>query len=127
MLQREQGRHVLQEDLNIPSSESLWEMHRFSDGFPFFFCSIFRMVSLKDPSNLYKMRGGIIADEMGLGKTITMLSLILTCRVAEEETIQQSPSIQQGGEVMNNPLSVRFSGGTLIVCPLSLLYLVRVL
>lgn len=62
---------------------------------------MFRMATLENPSELYRMYGGIIADEMGLGKTITMLSLLLVNRGKEGEVIEKkSEVIEKKGEVI---------------------------
>ena len=77
------------------------------------------------------MKGGIIADEMGLGKTITMLSLLLINRGKPNEKIQKMADGDKMHIVENESIcscipftSIRYQGGSLIVCPLSLLYMV---
>ena len=181
MLQREKG--VVDEAGSAVANANandgnLWEKHPFADGTCFFFCPMFRMATLENPSELYRMYGGIIADEMGLGKTITMLSLLLVNRGKEGEVIEKKSEVtEKKGEVIekkgeeeksgmekngelnqttstndtaktsreknskpqkrrNKPwekeestelapslsLPKHFTGGTLIICPLSLLF-----
>ena len=122
MVQREQGKHVLHEERDADDN-GMWERHFFADKTPFYFCPLFRLASLEDPSHLYKMKGGIIADEMGLGKTITMLSLLLLNRGKDRETIRPVSSQAEKDVLCNLDRPIRFEGGSLIVCPLSLLYL----
>ncbi|CAG9859758.1 unnamed protein product [Phyllotreta striolata] len=55
-----------------------------------------------------KPPGGILADDMGLGKTLTMISLILKSRELDRNGI-------------NRRSSDKDKGGTLVVCPASLL------
>ena len=104
MLQREKG--VVDEAGSAVANANandgnLWEKHPFADGTCFFFCPMFRMATLENPSELYRMYGGIIADEMGLGKTITMLSLLLVNRGKEGEVIEKkSEVIEKKGEVI---------------------------
>ena len=149
MLQRERG--VVDERLKTEQAESsgdsnLWERHPFTDGTCFYFCPMFRMATLENPNELYRMCGGIIADEMGLGKTITMLSLLLVNRSKEEEVVsglkegvndntakeshaRSTPSkynTEEGSELTPTLIiPKKYKGGTLIICPLSLLYTVR--
>lgn len=167
MLQREKG--VVDEAGSAVANANandgnLWEKHPFADGTCFFFCPMFRMATLENPSELYRMYGGIIADEMGLGKTITMLSLLLVNRGKEGEVIEkkseeEKSEMEKNGELnqttstndtaktsreknskpqkrRNKPwekeestelapslsLPKHFTGGTLIICPLSLLF-----
>ena len=174
MLQREKG--VVDEAGSAVANANandgnLWEKHPFADGTCFFFCPMFRMATLENPSELYRMCGGIIADEMGLGKTITMLSLLLVNRGKEGEVIEKKGEViekkgeeeksemEKNGELnqttstnenaktsreknskthkrRNKPwekeestelapslsLPKHFTGGTLIICPLSLLF-----
>lgn len=181
MLQREKG--VVDEAGSAVANANandgnLWEKHPFADGSCFFFCPMFRMATLENPSELYRMCGGIIADEMGLGKTITMLALLLVNRGKEGEVIEkkseeekkkneviekkseEKSEMEKNGELNTNTsnsdrertnrerkeskpqkrrnkpwekeenteltpslsLPKRFAGGTLIICPLSLLF-----
>ncbi|GBP24416.1 Transcription termination factor 2 [Eumeta japonica] len=62
-------------------------------------------------------RGGILADDMGLGKTITMISLIIISRDKFED--QDDDSNERSWNSKENSKLVR--GGTLVVCPASLL------
>ncbi|KAK7789507.1 hypothetical protein R5R35_002807 [Gryllus longicercus] len=60
---------------------------------------------------------GILADDMGLGKTLTMISLVLKCKEKEEVDEKCEKSEDEDEEESDGyPL-----GGTLIVCPASLL------
>lgn len=122
MVQREQGKHVLHEERDADDN-GMWERHYFTDKSAFYFCPLFRLASLEDPSHLYKMKGGIIADEMGLGKTITMLSLLLLNREKDRETIRPATKETEKDVLSTLEVPIRFEGGSLIVCPLSLLYL----
>uniref|UniRef100_A0A8C4QXF1 Transcription termination factor 2 n=1 Tax=Eptatretus burgeri TaxID=7764 RepID=A0A8C4QXF1_EPTBU len=54
--------------------------------------------------------GGILADDMGLGKTVTVIALLLSKRVCAQEEL----SAKHG--------SSELVGGTLVVCPASLLH-----
>ncbi|XP_053689376.1 transcription termination factor 2 [Sabethes cyaneus] len=74
-----------------------------------------------------KPRGGILADDMGLGKTLSMISLIL--RTVElddqnQETQDDSDSSAEDGDGAGWKAKGRqdyYAGGTLIVCPASLI------
>uniref|UniRef100_A0A182N2Z1 Transcription termination factor 2 n=1 Tax=Anopheles dirus TaxID=7168 RepID=A0A182N2Z1_9DIPT len=82
-----------------------------------------------------KPRGGILADDMGLGKTLSMISLIL--RAAEldpegEQLGRDSASEDDENDENRHPDAVKhgwkgkgrkdfYAGGTLIVCPASLM------
>uniref|UniRef100_A0A499FUU0 Transcription termination factor 2 n=1 Tax=Anopheles farauti TaxID=69004 RepID=A0A499FUU0_9DIPT len=82
-----------------------------------------------------KPRGGILADDMGLGKTLSMISLIL--RAAEldpegEQLGRDSESEDDEDEENRHPSETKhgwkgkgrkdfYAGGTLIVCPASLM------
>ncbi|KAE9527327.1 hypothetical protein AGLY_013025 [Aphis glycines] len=59
-----------------------------------------------------KPRGGILADDMGLGKTLSMISLVL--KEKQQESLLPIVSI-------DNRSNDDIIGGTLIVCPASLL------
>lgn len=54
-----------------------------------------------------------LADDMGLGKTLTMISLILKSKKIEEDN--------ESDEENDRRRNVLPNGGTLIVCPASLL------
>ncbi|XP_047368217.1 transcription termination factor 2 [Vespa velutina] len=57
--------------------------------------------------------GGVLADDMGLGKTLTMISLIMaTLQENYDESDDEWYSINK---------SITYKGGTLVVCPASLL------
>lgn len=180
MLQRERGvvdERLKTEQAAASGDSNLWERHPFTDGTCFYFCPMFRMATLENPNELYRMCGGIIADEMGLGKTITMLSLLLVNRSKEDEvvsvlkgssvsgdgvessnmvkdsdsvenndTIKDSDTLKNRDTAENNTkrntthhrlteegseltpsliVPKKNKGGTLIICPLSLLYTVH--
>ncbi|KAJ8963879.1 hypothetical protein NQ314_005315 [Rhamnusium bicolor] len=63
-----------------------------------------------------KPSGGILADDMGLGKTLTMISLML-------KTNEERSSEDEQSDDENRPerSSYKFNGGTLVVCPASLI------
>lgn len=129
-MQREQGKHA-ESSSEQPEDNSMWEAHSFIDHSLYYFCPMFRSVTLENPSNLYHMKGGIIADEMGLGKTITMLSLLLMNRGKPDSTIELKKEQSTMEIVENESVSaciprtkILYEGGSLIICPLSLLYMV---
>ncbi|CAH0563361.1 unnamed protein product [Brassicogethes aeneus] len=67
-----------------------------------------------------KPSGGILADDMGLGKTLTMLSLMLkTFEVEKREDSDEDD--EENREERDMPRRTKFKGGTLVVCPASLL------
>ncbi|KAB0804007.1 hypothetical protein PPYR_00977 [Photinus pyralis] len=59
-----------------------------------------------------KPPGGILADDMGLGKTLTMISLTLKVLQQEEEDNENEAPGR----------SSKYPGGTLVVCPASVIY-----
>lgn len=67
--------------------------------------------------------GGILADDMGLGKTLTMISLMLKSLEEEEgdsdeEERSDDEEDEEHKEISKN---VKYNGGTLVVCPASLI------
>ncbi|KAL2723363.1 transcription termination factor 2-like [Vespula maculifrons] len=58
--------------------------------------------------------GGVLADDMGLGKTLTMISLIMA-------TLGQEDDHDSDDEWHTTNKSITYKGGTLVVCPASLL------
>ncbi|TDG46655.1 hypothetical protein AWZ03_006967 [Drosophila navojoa] len=77
-------------------------------------------------------RGGILADDMGLGKTLTMISLVLACKNKQESGAgADSASSDDDEDVGKKRKSTggwtskgrkdHYKGGTLVVCPASLL------
>ncbi|XP_070160538.1 transcription termination factor 2-like [Polyergus mexicanus] len=64
--------------------------------------------------------GGVLADDMGLGKTLTMISLIMTT-LAQKDSIDESDDTDCEWNKDRKPLSTDYKGGTLVVCPASLL------
>ncbi|KAH8385617.1 hypothetical protein KR200_003580, partial [Drosophila serrata] len=77
-------------------------------------------------------RGGILADDMGLGKTLTMISSVLACKnrqesgtggdqdSSDEEDEKGSKRKSMGGWNSKGRKDTH-KGGTLVVCPASLL------
>jgi len=72
--------------------------------------------------------GGILADEMGLGKTIMILGLLCSDKnnrmAAQQATNSGSARATDGGVTSEQDLAKsrgRCSGGTLVVCPMSLI------
>ncbi|XP_055379370.1 transcription termination factor 2 [Condylostylus longicornis] len=72
-----------------------------------------------------KPRGGILADDMGLGKTLTMISLILAQQENQNESVEKenesSDENVESEKWLSKGRKDYFYGGTLIVCPASLL------
>ncbi|XP_050080079.1 transcription termination factor 2 isoform X1 [Anopheles maculipalpis] len=82
-----------------------------------------------------KPRGGILADDMGLGKTLSMISLVLKSAELdpEGEQLEQRESDSENDEEQENQQPLNggswkskgrkdyYAGGTLIVCPASLM------
>ncbi|XP_039493622.1 transcription termination factor 2 [Drosophila santomea] len=78
-------------------------------------------------------RGGILADDMGLGKTLTMISSVLACKNRQEMTEGKDDSSNSDSEDDKNKKRKSVvgwkskgrkdthRGGTLVVCPASLL------
>ncbi|KAF5292721.1 hypothetical protein FQR65_LT11189 [Abscondita terminalis] len=64
-----------------------------------------------------KPSGGILADDMGLGKTLTMISL--TLKTIQMET---DPDSNDENDEPSRKSSSLFPGGTLVVCPASLVH-----
>ncbi|NWT56116.1 TTF2 factor, partial [Erythrocercus mccallii] len=62
--------------------------------------------------------GGILADDMGLGKTLTMIALILAQKQLETEKRKETLEIW----LSKNDIPVIPSGGTLVICPASLIH-----
>ncbi|XP_040168213.1 transcription termination factor 2 isoform X1 [Anopheles arabiensis] len=80
-----------------------------------------------------KPRGGILADDMGLGKTLSMISLVLKSAELDPDGEQLERASEseddEGDEENHNPnggwkskgRKDYYAGGTLIVCPASLM------
>ncbi|XP_077513685.1 transcription termination factor 2-like isoform X1 [Amblyomma americanum] len=68
--------------------------------------------------------GGILADAMGLGKTLTMLTLVEQQRRKDKSWKSATGSKDGGGDDDGDAATTTPSprGGTLVVCPLSLLH-----
>ncbi|XP_014297385.1 transcription termination factor 2 [Microplitis demolitor] len=64
-----------------------------------------------------KPRGGVLADDMGLGKTLTMISLVIKT-LAEASSDDEE---NNGSEWMGRGRRSEHPGGTLVVCPASLI------
>ncbi|XP_063702465.1 transcription termination factor 2 [Culicoides brevitarsis] len=71
-----------------------------------------------------KPRGGILADDMGLGKTLSMISLIME-KLEDEENEQQDDDddsdLDESHGWVGKGRRSNYNGGTLVVCPASLL------
>lgn len=65
-----------------------------------------------------KPPGGVLADDMGLGKTLTMISLIITS--IDQKRLKDSDD-GSDDEWTDSTSPLRHKGGTLVVCPASLL------
>ncbi|XP_063231621.1 transcription termination factor 2 [Bacillus rossius redtenbacheri] len=68
-------------------------------------------------------RGGVLADDMGLGKTLTMISLVMKSK-QEKPDVEDSSDDSDVEPNKENWLSRKnkfVKGGTLVVCPASLL------
>ncbi|KAI8044471.1 transcription termination factor 2 [Drosophila gunungcola] len=78
-------------------------------------------------------RGGILADDMGLGKTLTMISSVLACKNRQERDQKEDQSSgcdsdddknqkrKSAGGWTSKGRKDTHKGGTLVVCPASLL------
>ncbi|XP_025263627.1 transcription termination factor 2 isoform X2 [Camponotus floridanus] len=64
--------------------------------------------------------GGVLADDMGLGKTLTMISLIMTTLIQKDSLDESDDS--DDDEWNNDHKHLYHKGGTLVVCPASLLF-----
>ncbi|XP_034486352.1 transcription termination factor 2-like [Drosophila innubila] len=77
--------------------------------------------------------GGILADDMGLGKTLTMIALVLACKTrqgsgaganstsSDEEDEDRAKNRKSNGGWKSKGRKAAYNGGTLVVCPASLL------
>ncbi|XP_034117250.2 transcription termination factor 2 [Drosophila albomicans] len=75
-------------------------------------------------------RGGILADDMGLGKTLTMISLVLACKNRQESDSgnksessddEDAEDNRHTGAWYSKGRKDNYQGGTLVVCPASLI------
>ncbi|XP_032689169.1 transcription termination factor 2 [Odontomachus brunneus] len=64
--------------------------------------------------------GGVLADDMGLGKTLTMISLIMAT-LGNEDSMVGNDESDDSDDGWNKKKPLRHAGGTLVVCPASLL------
>lgn len=63
--------------------------------------------------------GGVLADDMGLGKTLTMISLIIASNA--KKALKEEAEESSDEEWTDSNTLLRHKGGTLVVCPASLL------
>ncbi|XP_026472373.1 transcription termination factor 2 isoform X2 [Ctenocephalides felis] len=68
-----------------------------------------------------KPPGGILADDMGLGKTLTMISLVLYDKEHEISDEEDRESNDEEGSWIDKNKKKILPGGTLVICPASLL------
>uniref|UniRef100_A0A336MPJ0 Transcription termination factor 2 n=1 Tax=Culicoides sonorensis TaxID=179676 RepID=A0A336MPJ0_CULSO len=72
----------------------------------------------------HKPRGGILADDMGLGKTLSMIALIVE-KMEDEENEQEKDDddsdLEESDGWQGRGRRTSYNGGTLVVCPASLL------
>ncbi|XP_014295222.1 transcription termination factor 2 [Microplitis demolitor] len=69
-----------------------------------------------------KPRGGVLADDMGLGKTLTMISLVIKT-LADDSSDEENDDNDDDDddEWLSKGRQSKFKGGTLVVCPASLI------
>ncbi|KAJ3675073.1 hypothetical protein LUZ60_004115 [Juncus effusus] len=120
-----------------------WDAYRLSDprGLVVYLNSFSGDASTEFPSTLQIARGGILADAMGLGKTIMTIALLLSSsgKASPSTPFQEPPSLSPSSsscsskkstspsvftKLLRKPktsTSARVGGGSLIVCPMTLL------
>ncbi|XP_024534461.1 DNA repair protein RAD5A isoform X2 [Selaginella moellendorffii] len=98
-----------------------WSEYRIADrrASSFYVNSFSGEATLDFPSALQASRGGILADAMGLGKTVMTISLLLCNRRKGCNTSQVQPTVGKTKSFKSS--SVPKEGGTLIICPMTLL------
>lgn len=132
-------------DEATPTLHPCWEAYRLADERDLVvYLNVFTGdASIEFPSTLQLARGGILADAMGLGKTVMTISLLLTqlrrAELSNCETTRQPSNASHGDDVsdqssiasertrnsgLNKFVKQKkelLDGGTLIVCPMTLL------
>ncbi|XP_024376643.1 DNA repair protein RAD5A isoform X1 [Physcomitrium patens] len=114
-----------------------WEAYDLSEENTTFYLNLFSgEASLEFPSASSAARGGILADAMGLGKTVMMISVVMANpgrgglatdpAVSGSSNTLEAPRSQLGNlsqvmEMRKKQSGLRKGGGTLIVCPMTLL------
>ncbi|KAL9225619.1 hypothetical protein vseg_001521 [Gypsophila vaccaria] len=144
MVQLEKG---ITEDEAATTLHPCWEAYQLADkrGLSVYLNSFSGEATIHFPSTLQMARGGILADAMGLGKTVMTISLLLAnservgtprCQLTSQsigentevnESITASPdacktvSKFQGFDKLTRQDNSLINGGSLIVCPMTLL------
>ncbi|KAG0595364.1 hypothetical protein M758_UG160800 [Ceratodon purpureus] len=108
-----------------------WEAYQLAEENTVFYLNVFSgEASLEFPSASSAARGGILADAMGLGKTVMTISAIMSNPgrggVPTDPSVSGPPDTSQvpGTQVLEmkkKQSGPRRGGGTLIVCPMTLL------
>uniref|UniRef100_A0AAV1TG89 RanBP-type and C3HC4-type zinc finger-containing protein 1 n=1 Tax=Peronospora matthiolae TaxID=2874970 RepID=A0AAV1TG89_9STRA len=92
----------------------MWKERRFRSQSTYFVNPFEKSASLTRPRPPAPCLGGILADDMGMGKTMMMLSLIAYQKHVGGKTLSDDD--------LPSERSRKATGGTLVVCPLSLLH-----
>ncbi|KAL5286892.1 TTF2 family protein [Megaselia abdita] len=71
-----------------------------------------------------KPKGGILADDMGLGKTLTMIALIVNSNERDSYRLHNGGNDSEDfwGEKETERRRDYFNGGTLVICPASIIH-----